>query len=416
MKKFLIILIFPLITGVFFYAYYPAIHGKYFADDYQFLFTPYNNSFFHIFIDKNLVSYAYRPIEKLFLLTIQNHFGYQTTAIHLTQMFLHFLFSIIFYAWLRRQGFSKTSSIFAFSYMLLTQAASHAVSSNDTFSQVTSTIFGYASVVLLTLTFNNTSKRNFFFYYSSSLLLFLLSLLSKENGLSFFPFICFILFCHTFKNALFPKRWFIIITSYLIPFIVITALYFSLRKYLNLDPATFGEGRYNMNIGLNVIINFIESFLFALLPFSSVDFYFSLQNKNYSFLLISILFVSILTLMICLPIFSKTKRKLTIFTLSLLPISLFPVIILNHISELYVYNMLPLFALLIANSIEYLTTQHKKLFTSLLTAFLLLVFIIDIHSIKNKSILMKTNGANAERMLNEIKPYLLEFLLMALWF
>lgn len=403
-----IFFIFSLLTALFFYAYSPAIHGKYFGDDYGFLFTPYNNSIFHIFIDKNLASFAYRPIEKLFLLTIQNHFEYQTIAIHLTQMILHFLFSIIFYVWLRKQGFSKTSSIFAFSYMLLTQAASHAVSSNDTFSQITSTIFGYTSVALLTIAFKNNSNRNFFFYYSSSFFLFIFSIISKETGLSFFPFICFILFCHIFKNALFPKRWFITITSYLIPFIIITSLYFILRKYINLDPATFGDGRYNVNLGLNIIINFVQAIFLALLPFSSVDFYFSLQSGNISFLLISILFVSILTIVILLPILSKAKRNLTILTLLLLPVSLFPVIILNHISELYVYNTIPLIVILLANSIEYLKVKYNKVFTSVLPIFLFSVFLINVHSVKSKSILVKTNGINAEQMLNKIKPYLPE--------
>jgi hypothetical protein len=361
---------------------------------------------FHIFLDKNEVSYAYRPLEKLFLLTVQRSFDYDTTAIHITQMTLHFLFSLLFFLWLRKDGFSIGTSIFVFLYLLFSQAATHAIASNDTFSQIISTLFGYLSIFFY-LQFVN-GKTKLLFLYFSSVLCFLFSLLGKEIGLSFFPLLILISINIICKNFSIYKYKLPKVFLQLLPFFIITLLYFVIRKYINLDAATFGNDRYNMSLGLNISINFIQAFILSLIPFSSVDLYQSIQNKSFVFLLICGFFICIYTVIILVPLFNKENRLRLVKSSIFLPVSLFPVIILNHISELYVYNMLPIMAYLLALSIESIFSRKYRVLSAMLILFLITGLLINSIAVRSKVNAMKINGDITQQMLQEIKPYLRE--------
>lgn len=402
----LIIVLLLFSVGIFFNVYYPAIHGKYFADDFGFIFIPYENNLSHVFLDKNETSYAYRPLEKLFLLTIQNNYGYDTTAIHITQMTLHFLFSVMFFMWLRKEGFSIGTSVLVFLYLLFSQAATHAVASNDTFSQIISTLFGYFSIFFY-LQFIKSKTRSAYLYIYS-LLFFAVSLLGKENALSFFPLLVLIAINNFFKLTSICKQKLLRVFFQLVPFFVTTLFYFAIRKYLDLDAATFGEDRFNMNFGLNIPINFIQAFVLALIPFSSVDLYQSIQNKSFLFLVIGGLYICIYTIILFVPLFNKEQRLRLVKGAILLPVSLFPVIILNHISELYVYNMLPIMAFLLAISIETIINRNRQALSVLIVMFFLTGFLINSFAIRSKVNSMKINGDMTHQMLQEIKPYLKE--------
>lgn len=405
MKKTLILLTFTATIALYFMAYLPGLHGKHFADDFGYIFTPYSQPLLHVFIDKNETEYAYRPVEKLFLLMIQKKYGEDTFPVHFTQALIHLFFCSLFYWWLRKKQYSRTLSFLGFSYLLLTQAAVHAVASNDTFSQIIAAFSGYCSVFVFIKAHKESLHIKKYLLLTCSLLLFAISLASKETG---FAFLALLIIITGFELCL-PKINFknsVHQLLHLLPFIALVLLYFWIRNYLNLDKASFGSGRMNIHIGFNIISNIVLSVFQTLLPFSSVDFYVAVKNLEFLTLLPSLLVVMAAASIIVCPLFDKKYRFRQMTVLLLMPVTLFPVCIFNHVSELYVYTMLPVTAVALLNGsrliIERLPVTPGKAFCVLLFCYVL----INIGAIYSKVNAMRSNGEKTATLLKKINPYL----------
>ncbi len=384
-------------------AYSPSINGGYFCDDYQFKFHDIKIDLKSVFTPSHI--YAYRPVEKLFLAIMQQNFPQSTWPIHTTLLLLHLMLSALLMVWLRREGFTRSSSIIAFTVMVLSQANTYAVSSLDTFSQITSTLFGYSSIVFF-LGFIRKESNIRYFLYAGSIILSLFAVFCKENAMFIVPILfALVLIFHLKHKSDYQSRLIPLLIS-LIPYLIICIVFMLIRKHLNLMPAEIGPGKFNIGLGPNILKNFFMSLVQAIQPHSSVDLYLDIANNRWLNVAVVLFTSAFLVIITIRGIFISRLRNFSLVIIALLPLSMFPVILLNEINELYVYNMMPLVAILLGIGFEetYNHLNHRFLKKGLLCFFsgFLIWNSVSVHS---KCRLMKENGIKSEQIHRQIDPY-----------
>ena len=396
-QLFILLIAFAVIGTVI---YQPGIQGKYFADDYKFFFSPAPSNPFHFFVNKNPnSSYAYRPIEATFLLFVQTNFGMQTWPIHVTQLALHIFISWLVFVWMRRNGFGSQAAILGSLFMLVSQANVSAVAGNDTFSQVASTLFGSACMWL----FQSYLQRKEVRWLVLSAFSFLLALLSKENGIAYFAPIA--LMAWYANDVTLGARMKQVIVK-MAPFLVTIVLFFALRSVVQVvGPSTSG-GKYSIELGMGSIRNAAMFLVAAMSPASTVDTFVALQESDFAALAILAAAMLVFVVLVLTGLWSSDHRSLALVLglfglLILLPMALF-----KHVSELYVYNSMPLFAVPVGVGLSHLLqrTSRKKVVAFGLAFLLLIVSAAQVSAVRTKTRLMAENGERSDVLLGQIVP------------
>src|SRR5689334_6774040 len=138
-------LVFIVLSLALLLLYLPGIHGPYFGDDFQFVFSP-TSGVLRFFISANPQSGWYRPLEAIYLALVQRYFGWDTVPIHFLAILLHAALCCLVFVALKRSGSTLAQTVLASGYMAVSQANAFAVLSNDTLSQIGATLFGCLSV------------------------------------------------------------------------------------------------------------------------------------------------------------------------------------------------------------------------------------------------------------------------------
>ncbi len=202
-----------------------------------------------------------------------------------------------------------------------------------------------------------------------------------------------------------PLKITILLVS-LVPFMIESVSFLILRKYLNLTPAEIGSGRLNIGFGINVIINFVMLITQTVQPHSSVSVFFDIMNKHWISIATVMSFSGILFILTVRGIINSKHRIFSILLIILVPLSMFPIVFLNHVSELYAYNTTPLIAILYGIGLSELFSQLRSRFLKMILLSIVFVFMIwNTVSIFTKCEMMKQNGLEAEKLIGEIQPY-----------
>jgi len=396
-QLFILLIAFAVIGAVI---YQPGIQGKYFADDYKFFFSPAPSNPFHFFVNKNPnSSYAYRPIEATFLLFVQTNFGMQTWPIHAAQLALHIFISWLVFVWMRRNGFGSQAAILGSLFMLVSQANVSAVAGNDTLSQVASTLFGSACMWL----FQSYLQRKEVRWLVLSSFSFLLALLSKENGIAYFLPVA--LMAWYANDVTLGARMKQVIVK-MVPFLVAIVLFFALRSVVQVVGVSTEGGKYGIQLGLGSAKNVAMFLLAAMSPASTVDIFITLQESNFARLAILVAAILVFVVLVLAGLWSSDHRSLALVLglfglLILLPMALF-----KHVSELYEYNSMPLFAVPVGVGLSHLLhrTGRKKVVAFGLAFLLLLISAAQVSAVRTKTRLMAENGERSDVLLGQIVP------------
>lgn len=393
--------------------YFHGVKIQYYADDFQWVFDSPSSKVFYYFFHKNAFVGFYRPIQTSFNAVIQAYFGLDTLPIHITQISMHILFSWFILFVMLRLGFSGLQAILGSLFMLVSQANTMAVLSNDTLSQIAGTIFGCVSLwFLYRFSFNGGSKNNVtkfdrYKYYLLSILMFMASLLSKESSVSFFPLVLGIIILKEWKiNGQIYSIKRTIIESF--PYCILTVLYFIVRLFIVEGQPAFGSERYDFQIGINIIKNLTFSLFAVSIPTSSVTVFTSFTSG-------ALLIFS--TIVIISLIFSAwvgyglwcSNRLDIISVLGIFAItSLFPMVMMNRISELYVYNAMPFISILVGVGLgkHFELSKTSWVRQGIAAGVVGLLLASHVAAIQSKALLMKGNGERAAILLNHIGPYI----------
>jgi hypothetical protein len=409
-----IVLALPVLIALSFAVYSWGIGIQRYGDDFQFVFENPAAKIFYFFFHRNPENVFYRPVQSAFSAFTQAVFDLRTWPIHLIQITLHGCLAWLIFVVMRQLRFSPRQAMIGTGFALVAQSNVIVVLSPDSFSQISGVLCGCLSLwlVYLTCTASHENRlppalRDRRYWYA--LVALVLALFSKESCISYLPMVVFLIFVMQLNRSGWlaaAKRSAILA----LPFIIATILYMMLRSSIAAAQPSFGTERYDFHIGANIIKNFLMLGTAGTSPVSTVALYTSLKKGYYLVPLIAgtaqILFWILFTYG-CLV--STRWKQLSLFAL-FVPVSLFPVFLLNHVSEFYFYNALPFVAVLVGAGCGRIVEglHDRTLVRYAIVIFLLIYAAGHITAVSLKSRQMQELGIRTTALLNQLEPYLRE--------
>lgn len=376
-----------LLFGAALALYWPARQAGYFSDDFLFFFTSPPAHLYDYFFRIGSAIHAYRPLEAIILTATQQHFRFETMPIHLSALACHAGLICLVIAAARKLRLAVADMAIACAVMFFSQVGVPALIGNDTLSQSASAFLGWASVLLLWK--GGRNARIF------SVLCFGCSLFFKETAFGFLLAISLLIAYFSWRK--------ISAMLLLAPYGLMTLLYLLLRHAAGGMLAT--HGRYGMHFGVNVVRNLASFGLAALSPVSTVTSAIALTTHHRGVLLLSVLAAGLVVLATVIGISVSKRYHLSLFLAILAVTSLFPTFLLDHVSELYVYNAMPAIALIMGIAFGSLW-RWSNLGRAITVSCLVLFLGGQVLAVRQKSELMALNGRRAARMIASIDGYL----------
>jgi hypothetical protein len=389
--------------------YYVGLRGQYFGDDYKFFLAPLSSNLFHFFIHKNPYNeIAYRPLEAVVLMLIQDSFATDTLLIHALALLIHVLLCWLVFRAALDLGFSALQAKVASVFMMLAQVNAMAVLSNDTLSQLLGTLFGCLSVWLLFRAYGGQAREtansaSTWKYLTGSVTAFLAALFSKETSASFVMILACTGLLVGGKQSLASvsiKRRLTNILFYLLPVLI----YFAARVHAGVAGPRLGPGPYGFHIGGNILHN---AFLFSaasIVPVSTVEVYQAVISRNITVLSAAaggaLLFTALLSCGVWLAGRAFLVATLTGYSI----LSLFPAVIMNHVSELYAYNAMPFFSLIVGLALGRLfeVSRSTRPLAAVVASLIAMLAAAHWIGVRGKALLMLDNGYRSTQLIDEI--------------
>jgi hypothetical protein len=387
--------------------YLPGVGIQYYGDDFGWIDA--STAPLRHFVQVNADGW-YRPLQASIYTIIQKNFGLNTVPIHLLNFLLHALLCCLIFRSMTELGYTLTPALSAAIFMALSQASAFALLSVDTFSQVAATFFGCVSVWGLlkwnTMRRERTASVKKITPYVVSIVAFALALLSKEAASSFFP----ILVCATiFRNYDAENKFRFIkkVFAESIPFAAVFFAYLVVHSHIGANSPSSGSGVYNFRIGSNLPINFLLDLFAVTVPISTVTI-FEAFDKGETVIVglaagASMLLLFAVTYGLWLR---RSDLKIAAVVVCLIGAA-FPMILLNHVSELYVYNLMPFFSVLVGIGVSAILDAAKRSYLKhAIVACCVLMLVSHIAAIRDKTSLMRKNGERAAMLIQQLGAYI----------
>jgi hypothetical protein len=314
---------------------------------------------------------------------------------------------------LRTCGLPLGHSLLGALWFLLNPVNVVAVLGSDSTDQVGSGAAGFLSFALAwrfseTLRQSPSAKSPPFWLAVGSLVALAIALLFKENGLAFAGIVPLVLGFTIWRcrRSLVPgaTRWLVL---FIAASVAVTAGYFAYRAVArNSRPITFGTARHELKMGENILVNEAQLLGAPLLPFSTVDAYVAAVNRKP--LVLGAMGAGLLAWLTLLGIgVTIAKKWPAVLGLGLLGACAgVPVVLTNHVSELYAYNVAPFLAVIVALALPPLLEPRRPLLVRSVTAVLLLgVLVSDVVAVNHKASQMAVNGHNAVVLMPQVVDF-----------
>jgi hypothetical protein len=352
-------------------------------------------------------------LETFLLSIIQRLFGMETLPIRLSEIAFHSLLAWLIFVSMVKWGFTSLQAIIASLFMLCSQANAMAVLSNDTFSQISGAFFGSLTLLLLSESFwiaetaGSLNPARQLRIYVFSIFAFSLSLLSKETSISFFLAVFFLILLKNCKARVWSTASIHTVIQFA-PFLLVTALYFAQRNFLRLRGPRWGRNGYDIHVGLNIVKNFCMFIFEAFVPASSVRVFTATMTGDLPILCMAILGWLTFVLAVGYGVWHSKRIGLLSLIGAFAVLALFPAILMNQVSELYVYNAMPFLSIIAGAGLGALIHKSSgKAWKRLVTIMVLMALLAtNVIAIQNKAAMMKLNGDRAATLLGAIEPYL----------
>ncbi len=387
---------------------------QYFGDDFGLVFDKPWDKLWYFFNHKAPHGNFYRPIEASLLAFVQTFWGLNTYPIHFFQIFMHSLLCGLVYWAMLYLGFSRKKAIIGSFFLVVSQANVIAVLSNDTVSQVMGTLFGCTSVFLVYYTLREGTIQSLAPFklftqggtYWLSVLALTIALFSKESSMAFIVLILgMVTYFQLKEQRSFASFRTVCVVS--LPYLSVTLGYLILRSQVVTTPPSLGSGAYNFHVGLNVIENFGRFIFASATPISTATIFSAWNEGNVLLVIAAILATMVFLLLLPVLLWKNAKWEILVGVLGCGIIALFPMVFLNHVSELHVYNALPFFSILFGVAVGSLIEKYwSTKFARGAIGIVLPIFIIShIVAVNSKALLMKGNGERAQELLLQIDSF-----------
>jgi hypothetical protein len=400
-----------ILVAVAFITYWEGMHIPYYSDDYQLVLEDPGAKIFYYFTHNNPALNFYRPIQGSFMAVTQALFGLETWPIRMVQLLLHAGLAWFVYLFMRHYGFNNLAAILAVLFLVVSQANAHAILSNDTFSQVAGSFFGYGSVLFLYLgscrptEIGGTTVSPSKTYLALSVIGYTIALLSKETSVAFLPLIVALIIHLRSKHVVQEgavRRSVLLISL----FLVITLLYLVVRGLIVPAQPHLGASRYDYRLGGNVIKNSALFLAAATIPASSVTAFVAMKVGNVYQLLLIALSTLVFVTGVAYGLWLSRLRTLSLVLGVSAAVTVAPVIFLNKVSELYVYNAMPIICVLFGIGLAQLVKTPPLAPGRLIIVMLIALFaLMHTMAVRDKALLMRKQGEKASTMLAQILTY-----------
>lgn len=394
---------FVVLCLMIFAVYLPGVAIPYYGDDFGWIDTS-TRPLKH-FVQVNADGW-YRPLQASIYTMVQKNFGVSTVPIHLLCFFIHALLCWLILNFMLELGYGWASALLAAGFMALSQANAFALLSNDTLSQVAGTFFGCLSLWTLVHGLSKRANKTRLAFLSLSVVSFALALSSKEATSAFFPIlVCAVLFCEYRSGRLWPwtKKAFIEAA----PFTIIFLAYLTVHSAIGANSPSFGSGVYNFDLGLNLPRNLLLDLLDLTVPVSTVQTFEAFISGETATLAVIIACSLLFFLTVAYGLWLRRNDLKIAAAIIFLLGSAFPMVLLNHVSELYVYNSMPFFSVLVGIGIgAVLESAGHHRFKQVIAACLGLMLVGHVAAIREKTLLMRENGRRASTLVAAIGTYI----------
>ena len=391
--------------------YLPHAGIPFFADDFEFRFAdprPYILGTFR-YSDMRW----FRPILASWCALNQYLFGEDTFVLQAGQIAMHAALTCGLFWFLRTCGLPLGHSLLGAVWFLVNPINVAPVLGNDTSSQVGSGAAGFLSFALAwrfseALRQSPSGTAPPLRLAVGSLMALAIALLFKENGLAFAGIVPLVLGFAVWRGhgGRVPgaTRWLVLC---LVACVAITAGYFAYRGVARTSkPISFGTGHYEFRIGGNILANEAQLLGAPLLPFSTSDAYVAVVRRV-PLVLVAMgagLLAWLTLLGTGLTIAQQWPAALGLGLLA--ACAGVPVVLMNHVSELYAYNMAPFWAIIVALALPALLETRRPRLVRIMTAVLLLgVLASDVVAVNRKASQMAVNGHNAVVLMPQIVDF-----------
>ena len=392
------------------FVYRSGLCIPYYQDDFQRVFTHPQNALFQGFITSNPFDHFYRPLEQMFLAAIQIVWKWNTLPIRIIHLLLHASCALLVFHVLRFWRVGILSAIAASVFVVISQASSYAVLSNNTFSQLTGTLFAGLSLWLLYRYLGNKEQRHDKSKYLLSVVFFFLAILSKETIAGLPLGIALLVGVMQDRNMAF-KTWLRRIVKQLLPFGACLIIYSLLRiqadAFVPSFSTTTNRAFYSFGVGTNVIRNIGLFVIQIVLPVSSLMAKKALHFRDYSLVVPIGLLTAAFASIVSYGLWKSSKRRIILILGVLLVFSWLPAIFLNHdVGESYGYNMIMYLGVLFGIAFEsYRLKSLKKSLWAVISIVFLVSGITNVLGTDEKASSMRSMGDRAEIFLPQILSY-----------
>ncbi|MCC7491655.1 MAG: hypothetical protein IT204_04885 [Fimbriimonadaceae bacterium] len=365
----------------------PGLGVLRYGDDLGFLLPdPAHRPWFH-FTSPHPHHLWYRPLEALVLLTLQATCGAATWPLHLLLALLHG--GLVWAVWelAGELGLGRRGQWLAAGWLLVSQALPIALCSNDTVSQVASGLAGCGALLLAHHGLRDGRRGRL----AASLACYALALWSKESGTGALAGLLLLAILHHRQRRRGLLLW--------VAAAAVTTTYLAVRARVSQLVPGLGSTGYDLACGPNVLRNAVQLWGVVLSPVSTVKLLPAVAAREWPWLLLG--GGGALLTAGGAVVGWRRQPRLGGLLLLLATTQMLPMLLLNHVSELHVYNALPLIALLLGGGwVACLAGRRGRLAGGLLA----LLWLGQLGASWQKQRLMTANGRAAAALLAEVVP------------
>jgi len=389
------------VLGVLIFA--PGLDIPYYSDDFYFVLADPHLPWHERFTRRNEGADWYRPVEAIVLGMIQGRAGTDPRPLHATVLGIHVLLAWMVWLATVRLGGRPPAAEVASVWFLAWQANAMAVLSNDTLSQVLSTVLGCAATLMLWVALDGSAGRGpRRLPVLLAIVAFAAALFTKESGIGFLLVLSFLL---VFRPP--PARGVGGRVLVALALVAVIALYFGMRAATaGAAMPMVGEGRYQFRLGANLAVNAAKLAFAMLLPTSTVTVFDALQARRWLPLALTAVATAALLALVVAGVWRWRRGRTALALLLMGALALSPTLLLNHVSELYAYSATPFVAVIVGAAFAALLGSRSSAAGRVtLIAVLGGMLLAQVSAVRQKAALMEANGRRAEVLVARLEPY-----------
>jgi hypothetical protein len=394
--------------------YLPHAGIPFFADDFEFRFVDPRPYILGAFGYNHL--HWFRPIKASWCALNQYLFGEDTFVLQAGQIAMHAALTCGLFWFLRTCGLPLWHRLLGAVWFLVNPINVFAILSGDTNDQVGSGAAGFLSFALAwrfseALRQAPSGPAPPLRLAVGSLMALAIALLCKETSVAFAGIVPLVLGFALWRGhgGRVPgaTRWLVL---FLVACVALTAGYFVYRGAAR-DPGkwntvSWGTVGGEFRIGGNILVNEAQLLGAPLLPFSTADAYVAVVHRA-PLVLVAMgagLLAWLALLGAGLTIAKQWPAALGLGVLA--ACAGVPVMLRNHVSELYAYNLAPFWAVIVALALPALLTPRRPRLVRIVTAVLLLgVLTSDVVAVHRKASQMAVHGHNAVVLMPQVVDF-----------